>query len=124
MAAKRFKTVDQYIASLSRHARSRCSEMRRAITQAAPSAREVISYNMPAYKLNGMLVYFCAHAHHIGLYPFRSAIHKFRSQLKSYHTGPGTVRFPMDKRIPVSLVRSMVKFRVKENREKLAGKKR
>lgn len=98
--------------------------MRMAIRQAAPGAEEVISYNMPMFRLHGRLVYYCAHSQHIGFYPFTSAIRAFRSRLSGYKTSTGTVQFPFDKKIPVSLVKAMVKFRVKENFEKVLMKKR
>lgn len=93
-------------------------ELRQAIRSAAPEAEEVISYSMPAFKLNGILVWFAAFKTHIGFYPKTSAIKVYKEKLSNYQTSKGTVRFPLDKPIPFELVKEMVRFRVKENLRK------
>lgn len=92
--------------------------MRQTIRQAAPKAEEVISYQMPAFKFYGMLVYFAGFNNHIGFYPTTSAINKFKKELSAYAGAKGTVRFPLDEPLPLKLVERIVKFRVKENAAK------
>ena len=89
--------------------------MRQTIREAAPEAEEVISYQMPAFKLNGILVWFAAFKKHVGFYPKVSAIEVFKKELSGYQVSKGTIRFPLDKPIPFDLVRKIVKYRIKEN---------
>ena len=124
MEKKRFKTVDEYFEALPENAVANTTELREAIRQAAPQAEEVISYNMPLFKFHGRLVYFAAHKEHIGFYPFTSAMREFRHKLGKYKTSTGTIQFPFAKKIPVVLVKSIVKFRVKENLEKEKARKK
>jgi uncharacterized protein YdhG (YjbR/CyaY superfamily) len=120
-----FSTVDEYIALHPAPIRKGLDLLRKTIKQAAPGAEETISYNMPAYGLNGRLVYFAAMKNHYGLYPTASPMHTFREKLKDYETSKGAIRFPMDKPIPVKLVREIVQWKVKENllKESLKTKK-
>ena len=110
--------VDEYIATFPEATQQLLRKLRKAIREAAPQAEEFISYQMPAYKQNGMLVYFAGYANHIGFYPTSSGIRFFKKELAGYKTSKGAVQFPIDKSIPLSLVKKMVKFRVKENLEK------
>ena len=109
-----FSTVDEYISLFPPEIRSGLELLRKTIRKAAPEAKEVISYNMPAYKLKSVLVYFAATKDHYGFYPTSSPVIAFKEELKSYDTSKGTIRFPFDKPIPVKLVRDIVKFRVME----------
>jgi uncharacterized protein YdhG (YjbR/CyaY superfamily) len=70
---------------------------------------------MPAFSQNGVLLYFAAYSGHIGFYPTSSGIRAFKSKLSKFKTSKGTVQFPLDKPLPVRLIRQMVKFKVKEN---------
>ncbi len=115
---KRISTIDEYIASAPTEAREQLRLLRKAILEAAPESKEIISYNMPGFKFHGMLVYMAAHTEHVGFYPLSSAIFHFKDQLARYYTLRGTVRFPYGKKIPVALVKRMVKFRMNENLEK------
>jgi uncharacterized protein YdhG (YjbR/CyaY superfamily) len=90
-------------------------EIRQAIKEVAPNAQKTISYQMPAFKQNGILVWFAAHKNHIGFYPRVSAIEAFKDKLASYEVSKGTVQFPLDEPIPFGLIKEMVQFRVKEN---------
>ena len=119
----KFTSVDQYMASVPGHTLQLAEDLRDIIRQAAPKAEEVISYNMPAYKLHGILVYFAAYEKHIGFYPTGSAIVAFKDELAKYKTSKGTIQFPLDKPIPKTLVKNMVKFRMQENMEKANKKK-
>lgn len=93
--------------------------MRRTIREAAPEAVETISYQMPAFKLNGKgLVYFAAFKNHIGFYPIPSGIEAFKKELSPYKQGKGSVQFPFDKPVPYGLVEKVVRFRAKENLKK------
>jgi len=89
--------------------------IRRTIKEAAPQAQETISYQMPAFKLNGVLVYFAAHKNHLGFYPAPSGIAAFKNELSAYSPSKGAVQFPLDKPMPLDLIKRIVEFRVKEN---------
>jgi uncharacterized protein YdhG (YjbR/CyaY superfamily) len=121
----KFSNVDEYIALHPAPIRKGLDLLRKTIKQAAPGAEETISYKMPAYKLNGMLVFFAAMKNHFGFYPTASPMITFREKLKGYETSKGAIRFPLDKPIPVKLVSEIVKWKVKENlsKEKVKSKK-
>ncbi len=115
---KKFTTVEEYIAAQPAKSRKQLQSLRKTIRQVAPEAEEVISYNMPAFKHDGMLVWYGAHTQHIGLYPRTSAMAAFKDDLAGYKTSKGAIQFPIDKPIPTALVRKIIKFRVKENQAK------
>lgn len=116
---KKFKTIDDYLASLPTAASKRLKELRRLIRQAAPQAEEAISYNIPAFKSNGaLLVWYAAFKTHIGFYPRASPIAAFKNELAGYKTSKGAIHFPLDKPIPAAVVKKIVKFRLKENTSK------
>ena len=116
------KDIDAYIKMQPENVQGVLERFRQAILKAAPEAEEVISYQMPAFKYNGMLVYFAAWKNHIGFYPVSSAISKFKKELSSYEGAKGTVKFPLDKPMPYALISRIVKFRVKENLQKAKSK--
>jgi uncharacterized protein YdhG (YjbR/CyaY superfamily) len=124
MADKRFKGVDEYIKAQPAGLRDNLLLLRKSIREAAPHAEELIRYNIPTYKQEGTLVYFAVRKEHIGFYPFRSAIIKFKDEIHAYETSQSTIKFSMNKKIPVSFIKKMVKFRLKENLEKASLKKR
>jgi uncharacterized protein YdhG (YjbR/CyaY superfamily) len=107
--------VDEYIAAQPKNIRVVLNKLRATIKAAAPKAEEVISYQMPAYKHHGMLVYFAAWPNHIGFYPTPAGIKAFEKELSAYEGSKGTIKFPIDKTIPFSLISKIVKYRVKEN---------
>lgn len=109
------KTIDEYIAAYPAEVQKKLTDIRVTIRKAAPEAGEKISYRMPAFTLNGMLVYFAAHTNHIGFYPFTSALKEFRNELSAFRTSKGGVQFPYKDPLPLNLIRKMVEFRVKEN---------
>lgn len=121
--AKKFKTIDEYHASAQVEFQKKLNQLRQAIKQAAPRAEEVISYNMPAFMLNKVLVYYAAHKEHIGFYPTASPIVFFKSELSKYNTSKGAIQFPLNKPLPTSLIKKIVKFRNAEVVAKLAAKK-
>lgn len=114
----KFKTVDQYISDFPKSTQVMLQELRHTILKVAPKAEEVISYNMPAFRLDGTLVYFAGYKAHIGFYPMPAAIIAFKKELASYVTSKGAIQFPLDKKLPVTLIKNIVKFRMLENKEK------
>ena len=112
------KDIDEYLESHSSEDQRLLRQMRAMIHKAAPEATEKISYGIPTFYLNGNLVHFAAFANHIGFYPTSSGIAAFEKQLGPFRSSKGAVQFPKDKRLPVTLVTKIVKFRVKENLNK------
>lgn len=108
--------VDNYIAAFPANLQIRLQQIRTIIAQAAPEAKEVISYKMPAFKMNGVLVYFAAYEKHIGFYPTASGIEVFKAEFSAYKWSKGAVQFPLDKPLPLDLITKIVKFRVEEDR--------
>ncbi|HLN45695.1 MAG TPA: DUF1801 domain-containing protein [Candidatus Sulfotelmatobacter sp.] len=113
-----YKTVDEYIAAYPKKIQYILEELRQVIREAAPKAEETISYQIPAFKLNGNLVWFAAFKNHIGFYPTASGIEAFKEKLVDYDVSKGTVRLPLNKSIPYDLIREIVRFRVQENLSK------
>jgi uncharacterized protein YdhG (YjbR/CyaY superfamily) len=115
------KIVDEYIAAVPEPGRSALSKMRAAIRSAVPpESTEVISYKIPAFKHNVVLVWYAAFADHCSLFPTASIIEDFREDLKGLSTSKGTIHFPLDKPLPIALIKKMVKARVSQ----AGGKKR
>ncbi len=114
---KKFDSNNGYIATFPNDVQNVLQQIRQGVKEAAPEAEEAISYNMPAFKLNGNLVWFGAFKKHVGFYLRESAIEKFKEKLADYEVSKvqGTVKFPLDKPITLGLIKEMVKFRVKEN---------
>ena len=113
-----YKTIDEYIQTFPENIQTILEKMRQTIHSAAPEAIEAISYQMPAFILNGNLVFFAAAKNHIGFYPTPSAIIAFKKELSSYKTSKGAIQFPLNTPVPWDLVEKIVKFRVKENSAK------
>lgn len=122
MKAKPVTTVDEYIAAFPEEVQQLLLQMRKTIKAAAPKAEELISYGMPGYKYHGMLVYFSGFAKHIGFYAVPSGHAAFKKELAGYKQGKGSVQFPLDKALPLALVKKIVQFRVKENEAKAITK--
>ena len=120
----KFKTVDEYIGTFPVATKKIMQQVRKTIIDAAPEAEEVISYNMPAYKQEGMLVFFAAYKEHIGFYPTPGGVEAFKKELSVYNSAKGSVQFPLDKPMPLTLITKIVKYRVKENIEKASLKKK
>jgi uncharacterized protein YdhG (YjbR/CyaY superfamily) len=111
----KIQTIDEYIRCYPQDVQDKLKKIRGAIRKAAPRAKEIISYRMPAYKLNSNLVYFAAFKNHIGFFPTSGPIKKFKKELAQYKTNKGTIKFPLDKKIPLGLIIKITKFRVKED---------
>jgi uncharacterized protein YdhG (YjbR/CyaY superfamily) len=116
--------VDSYISGYSPKIQKMLKQLRAAIKKAAPEAEESISYMMPAYKLNGPLVYFGAYEKHIGFYPTGTGVAAFQKEIASYNSSKGAIQFPLDQPLPLALVEKIVKFKVKENLMKAELKKK
>jgi len=121
---KKPKDIDEYIASYPIETQKLLEQIRMAIKKTAPQADEVISYAIPAFKLNGMLVWFAGYSKHIGFYPGASGIKTFKKELSIYEGAKGSVQFPLDKPLPLRLITKIVKFRVQENLLKAKAKKK
>jgi uncharacterized protein YdhG (YjbR/CyaY superfamily) len=118
------KTIDGYIAGFPQDVQTILEEIRTTIRKAAPEAEEAIAYQMPTFRLKGNLVHFAAFEKHIGFYPTPTGTETFRKELSVYEGGKGSVKFPLNKPIPYSLIRKIVKFRVKENLQRAEAKAR
>lgn len=119
------KNIDEYLDELpDKNVRAMLENLRQTIKSVAPKAEEVISYAMPAFKYHGMLVYFSAFKNHCSLFPANSSlIAKMEKELKPYRTAKGTIQFTVDRPLPASLVKKIVKARMQENIERENAKK-
>jgi uncharacterized protein YdhG (YjbR/CyaY superfamily) len=111
---KRFKTIEEYIETFPSGTAKMLKTLSKTIKEVAPKAEPTISYNMPAFKQDGILVYFAGFKSHIGLYPYPNTIKAFKKDLIKYKTAKSTVQFPLDKPLPLPLIRKILKFRLKE----------
>jgi uncharacterized protein YdhG (YjbR/CyaY superfamily) len=117
-AKTRISTVDEYIATFPKQVGKLLAKIRATVKKSAPKAEEKVSWQMPAYLQNGMLLLYAAHQHHIGLYAMPGAIKAFEKELKGYEVSKGTIRFPLDRPLPLALIGRIAKFRVRENEMK------
>ena len=115
-------SIDEYIATFPEGIQKLLQDVRATIRAAAPDAVEKISYQMPTFFLKGNLVHFAAFKHHIGLYPTPSGTEAFKLELSIYQGGKGSVKFPIDKPLPLELIGRIVQFRVAENLKKAETK--
>ena len=115
--------VDAYIAQFSEEQQSRMKALRSLIHETVPQVRETIKYAMPTFLYEGDLIYFAANKNHTGLYPMPSGVSHFAEELLSYHTSKGAIRFPLDRALPLDLIRRIILFRVEENERKQEEKK-
>jgi uncharacterized protein YdhG (YjbR/CyaY superfamily) len=124
MKAAQAANIDEYIAGFPKEVQDILEKLRGTIKKAAPEAKETINYAIPTFTLEGNLVHFAAFKTHIGFYPAPSGVAAFKKELSVYEGAKGSVQFPMDKPLPLSLVTKIVKFRVKENIEKAKQKQK
>jgi len=117
------QNIDEYIAGFPADVQVILQQIRATIRKAAPDAEEALKYQIPTFVLNGNLVHFGGFKQHIGFYPTPSGIEEFKEELSAYEGAKGSVQFPLDQPMPLSLISKIVKFRVKENRGKAAAKK-
>jgi uncharacterized protein YdhG (YjbR/CyaY superfamily) len=118
------KSIDEYIAGFPPDVQKTLGKIRTTIRKAAPDAEEAIKYGIPTFTLKGNLVHFGAFKKHIGFYATPTGIEKFKHELSVYEVAKGTVQFPLDKPIPFELISKIVKFRVAENLERAAAKRK
>lgn len=116
-------SVEEYIAAADPNAKKALRDIRKTIKDAAPKAEEVISYQIPGYKYHGMLVFFAAWKKHISLYPAPWGAESLKKEMSAYEGSKGTIKFPLDKPMPLTLIKKMVKYRVKENEMRASMKK-
>jgi len=120
MTSKKLRptTITQYINAAPRQAQKKLREMRACIRASAPGAEESLKWGMPSFSYNRILVTFAAFKHHVGLYPTPAAVRAFAEDLTGYVTGKGSIQFPLDKPLPLALIRKIVAFRVRDSIEK------
>ena len=107
--------VDAYIAAAPKEAQKKLREIRKAIRSVAPKAEEKISYGMPYYSYKGRLAYFAAFKDHVSLFAMPPIVGAEKAELRKYQTGKSTLRFPLDQKLPVTLIRKLVRAGVKRN---------
>lgn len=118
MPETNFKTIDEYIASFPNDIQVVLQQIRHAVRESAPQAEETISYKMPAFRQNGILVYFAAFKDHIGFFPTALGVEEFADKLKRYKTSKGTVQFPLNQPMPIELIKEIVSYRILQNQKK------
>lgn len=123
---QKFSDIDEYHLSQPAEIRQKLDQLRQTIRLATPMARETISYGMPAFRQNKVLVYYAVSKKHIGFYPTPNPIIHFKKELEKYNTSKGAIQFPIDEPLPLGLIKKMVKFRLEEdsgrmNKEILPG---
>jgi uncharacterized protein YdhG (YjbR/CyaY superfamily) len=117
-------TIDEYVAAFPPDVQSILRKIRSTIRKAAPQAEERISYRMPAFTQDGILVYFAAFKKHIGVYPPVRGDEKLSKELAPYRGEKGNLKFPLDEPIPYDLIARIVKFRVKERMKRERSKRK
>ena len=119
-----FKSMDEYIGTFPEDLQKTLEELRETIKAAAPEAEETISYNIPTFKMNGKyLIYFAGWKSHISLYPIPVGSEVFNKQIAKYAEGKGTLKFPIDKPLPLKLITKIVKLKLAENQKRTDKKK-
>ena len=103
-----YSSIDEYINSFPETTQAKLTELRNLTRELVPGASEKISYQLPAFILKGMLLYFAAYAGHIGFYPGANTIEIFRNELIAYKTSKGTVQFPLNQALPIELITRMI----------------
>jgi len=118
-ARRAAKDIDEYIDRFPEDVQNVLHKIRALINEVVPDAEEKISYQIPTFTLNGSyLIYFAGFKNHVSVYPAPRGTEQFKKELAGYEGGKGTVRFPLDQPIPYGLIKRIVKFKVKENKEK------
>ncbi len=110
-------TIEAYIDSCPAEQQGRLYQIHELIRKSAPGASEALKWSMPAYSYHRILVTYKAFKNHIGFYPMPSAIKAFAGELKKFKTATGSIQLPHDKPLPIALLKKIVKFRVKEDKE-------
>jgi len=110
-------TVSEYIEVAPKEAQKKLKEMLACIRKAAPGAMEALKWGMPAFSFGRILVTFAAHKNHVGFYPTPSAVKAFAKELSKFNTARGSMQFPLEKPLPLPLIRKITEFRVQESLE-------
>ena len=119
-----FNSIDEYIGTFPKDVQKILGQVRLTIKAAAPGAREKISYQIAAFELNGKnLIHFAGWKNHIAIYPIPSGSEAFNKQVAQYADGKGTLKFPLDKPMPLKLITKIVKYRVADNLKNIDKKK-
>jgi uncharacterized protein YdhG (YjbR/CyaY superfamily) len=117
MAIQKIKpaSIEEYINAAPAAVQEKLWQLHECITKAAPGTTESLKWNMPAYSYQKILVTFAVFKNHVGFYPMETALEAFAKDLAKYKTAKGSVQFPLDKPLPLSLISKIIKFRVKES---------
>jgi uncharacterized protein YdhG (YjbR/CyaY superfamily) len=118
------KNVDEYIKRYPAEVQPVLQKIRQTIRKTAPGAKEVISYQIPGYMQNGVLIFFAAYKNHISVYPAPRGTETFKKELSAYKGGKGTIQFPIGQPIPYDLITRITRFRLQENEERTAAKEK
>jgi uncharacterized protein YdhG (YjbR/CyaY superfamily) len=111
------ESITEYINAAPKEARAKLREMRACIRESAPGSKESLKWGMPAFSYRRILVTFAAFKHHIGFYPTPSAVRAFANDLSKFATAKGSIQFPLEKPLPLPLIRKITEFRVRESIE-------
>ena len=123
MVTTKPNNIDEYIAVFPPDVREKLEQVRATVKSAAPGAEETIKYAMPTFMYKGNLVYFAAFKKHIGFYPVPTGNEAFDKELSRYKTGKGSIQFPLDKPMPLALIKKIVKARIREMNDKASTHK-
>jgi uncharacterized protein YdhG (YjbR/CyaY superfamily) len=122
MAKTNFTSIDEYIAACPEQSRERLQQIRAAVKKLAPKATERISYQIAAFELNGKnIIHFAGWKKHVSLYPVPAGDEAFESEVSKYLDGKGTVKFPLDEKMPMKLVQRIIKLHLAINLEMTKG---
>lgn len=119
---KAYKDIDSYIKAAPKEVQPLLKQMRETIREVVPEATEAISYGIPTFKMNGNLVHFGAFKTHMSFFPTSSGVAAFAKELSKYKLSKGTVQFPLNQKLPLPLIKKIVRFRVKESKVKIVKK--
>jgi uncharacterized protein YdhG (YjbR/CyaY superfamily) len=111
------KSISEYISAAPKDARKKLREMRACIRKSAPGAKESLKWGMPAFSTRRILLMFGVFKHHIGFYPTAAAIKAFGKELLKFRTAKGSIQFPLEKPLPLALIRKITAFRVRASLE-------
>ncbi len=115
----KIKTVGEYISSFPNSIKIKLKQIRQIVREESPEAVELISYQMPAFKLNKrILIYYAAWKDHVAIYPYPNSVVKFKKELSKYKTSKSTVQFTLDKPLPIKLIHNIIKFRIEDLKKK------
>lgn len=118
LGMKKATSVDEYISSAPKEVQEKLQQIRNLIKEVVPDATEKISYGMPYYGYKGRLAYFAYAKNHIGLYAMPAYLEGYESEIQKYRTGKATLSFPLDEKLPLALIKELIKEGVRHNDQK------